>query len=100
MTKQTRPEPIGNALIQDWWWFDSAHAALKCDAALAWETVRRTRSYRALWRKFKKETVPLLRHQEKPTLARAFQHLHFFQRAREAIGHPYFDYLMKGFDMA
>src|SRR6266542_6904812 len=96
--KQVDRHSAGKGLIGGWWWFDAANAAEKCEAALAWETIRRTRSYRALWRKFKKQTVPLLKHQGTPTLAGAFQHMHLFQRAREALGQPYFDFMMKGFD--
>lgn len=95
--KRVHPR-TGDSLIHHWWWFDSAHAAEKCEAALSWETIRRTRSYRALWRKFKKETLLILQQQGKPTLAGAFQHMHFFQRARQALGQPHFDLLMKGFD--
>ena len=84
--------------LKQWWWLDPAHSGEKCEAALAWETVRRTRSYPALWRKFKKETVPLLQHQGKPTQAGAFQHMHLAQRSRQALGEPYFDLIMKGFN--
>ncbi len=83
--------------LRSWWWFDPAQVSEKCEASLAWETVRRTRSYPALWRKFSKETVPLLQHEGTPTLAGAFQHSHLFQRSREALGQPYFDFMMKGF---
>lgn len=86
--------------LRRWWWFDPAQVSEKCEASLAWETVRRTRSYSALWRKFSKETVPLLQHPGTPTLAGAFQHSHLFQRSREALGQPYFDFMMKGFDPA
>jgi hypothetical protein len=98
MKKQTYTESVKKGLMENWWWFVSALAAEKSEAALAWETLRRTRSYRALWGKFKKETVPLLQHQGKQTLAGGFQHMHLFQRTREALGQPYFDYMMKGFD--
>ncbi len=97
-TKRVRQPRIGNSLIHGWWWFDAAHVVDKSEAALAWETIRRTLSYRALWRKFNKETLLILQHQGKPTLAGAFQHMHLFQRVRQALGQPYFDLLVKGFD--
>ena len=84
--------------LKQWWWFDAAQAGEKYEAALAWETIRRTRSYQALWRKYKKETVPLLHQEGKSTLAGAMQQMHFFQQARAALGNLYFDYLMKGFN--
>jgi hypothetical protein len=87
-------------LLGGWWWLDPAHAGEKCEAALAWECLRRARSYPALWRKFQKDSVPLLKQAGKPTLAGAFQQGHFIQHARVALGQPYFDFLVQGFDPA
>src|SRR5690349_15851312 len=75
-----------------WWWFDQRHKGDKCEAALAWETIRRTKSYRALWRKFKQDFLPLLEQ------AGELQGTHLLQRTREAVGQPYFDFIIQGFD--
>jgi len=83
-----------------WWWFDPQHDKEKCEAALAWELLRRTKSYTALWRKYQKDTIPLLQPRGKPTFAGAIQHIHHFQRTRDALGSPYFDFMMQGFDPA
>ena len=84
--------------LQTWWWFDPSHAGQKGEASLAWEMIRRTRSYSALWRKFTKETLPLLQHEGTPKLSGAFQNSHLFQRSNEALGEPYFNWIMKGFN--
>ena len=81
-----------------WWWLCEDHAKDKCEAALAWETLRRTRFYPELWQTFARQTAPLLRDAAKPSLAGVFQQGHLIQTAREAVGQPYFDFLMGGFD--
>src|SRR5436190_4995823 len=77
---------------------DPAKARQKCEASFAWETVRLTRSYQVLRRTYVKETIPLLKHIGKPTLARDLQYVYLLKGLREALGHPYVDFLMNGFD--
>lgn len=86
-------------LTDRWWWFNPAQVEQKCEAALAWENNRRTRSYAALWRKWKRNS-PLVKPAEEPCLASAFQTMHFIRRAREALGQPYFDFLIQDYDPA
>ena len=86
--------------LRRWWWFDPAQVSEKGEASLAWESLRRTHSYPALWRKFSKDTLPLLQHKGTSTEAATLQHMHLIQRSHTAVGQPYFDMIMNGFDPA
>jgi hypothetical protein len=81
-----------------WWWLDPARAKEKCEAALAWETVRRTSFYPALWRTFSAKALPIITGGGKPSLAGALRRMHMIQAARGVAGHPYFDFLMSSFN--
>lgn len=86
---------------QSWWWFDEANARhKKCDAALAWETARRTKSYQALWRKAERERNAFLGNAKAAKCGdgEQFRLMHLFQRERQAIPEPHFRFLMNGFD--
>ncbi len=126
MSQNTKPAP---RLRDKWWWFNPANASEKTKAAaLAWETLRRTKSYPALWRKCVRERAAFLGDQasrtgeeacRRPMTRKQFlaqQHqaglddaareasrarlAHLFQRVREATPAPCFDFLMHGFDPA
>src|ERR1019366_5250390 len=97
MSLEPRPAP---PMQQKWWWFDKVNVGRECEAALAWETLRRTTSYGALWRKRARVAGKSSTEHTQPSRALSLQAMQFFQRSRQAIGQPYFDFLMHGFNPA
>jgi hypothetical protein len=85
-------------LLKTWWWFDPANANERCEAALAWETIRRTIAYPALWRKWSKERSAFDGVKTKPSFAEFFKKAYLFGQAKDAIGEEYFKLLWNGFD--
>ena len=81
------------------WWLDSTHANAKCPAALAWETLRRTKFYPALWRKAVRERAAFLGKNGTPDPEKEkFRLMHLATQARVAVGQLCWGYLMNGFD--
>jgi hypothetical protein len=91
------PKPA-TPMQQKWWWFDNVNDGEKSEAALAWETLRRTTSYGALWRKRARVAVKPSNEHTQPSRALSLQAMQFFQRSRQAIGQPYFDFLMHNYN--
>ena len=84
-------------LLARWWWLSEANAGLKCEAALAWETLRRTEFYPGLWKTFAREIRALIEAAREPSLAGVFQQVQLMQAIRAAIGQGYFNFLMSVF---
>lgn len=89
---------MDDATTKQWWWFDPAHAAEKCEAALAWETLRRTKFYPALWRKCIRVRSEFLGNQSQPKRAEAFRLIHLYQRCKSATSEQVFRLVLGGFD--
>ena len=86
-------------LKRRWWWLDPAHQKAKCPAALAWETLRRTQSYPALWRKAVRERGAFLGNKDALNRGKEMLRLmHLFQQARGGVGELCCKYLTTEFD--
>lgn len=85
-------------LLKSWWWFEAANANERCEAALAWETIRRTIAYPALWRRWSKERSAFDGVKTKSSFAEFFKKAYLFGQVKDAIGEEYFKLLWNGFD--
>ena len=83
-----------------WWWLDLQHAKDKCEAALAWETLRRTKFYPELWGTFTQGTVPVMKESGKPSVAGVLQQTRLIQMVRGAVGQLYLNFLINHFNPA
>lgn len=88
----------GTPLANRWWWFEPTHAAEKSEAALAWETCRRTKACRALWHKCRREAA--IFQSQTSTEAEGYRLMDLFQRIKQAAPEPFFSFLMHNFDPA
>ncbi len=80
------------------WWFSEANREEKCDASLAWETLRRTKSYPAMWRKCHRERAAFTGDPKKPRGIEILRLLNLFACVKEATSELCFKFVLDGLD--
>jgi hypothetical protein len=83
-----------------WWWFDLANENERCEQALRWELVRRTKAYPAVWSKWPKKSCVIEPNARKSKASEVFRFMHLLSNARDALGSDIIMLLCNGFDPA